>query len=132
MVTSSWGLQGTLEFVRVTCQYSDLYTYKASECKHTILRLHCALSKSSLWNMEYVARGGAFECPHIYITYIYIPGYIHRRKYIYRRDYIYIYLGICAYYTSGSMYICPAVYVCMVDAWAFKGTAMGYISHVPQ
>ena len=35
----------------------DLYSnYKASECKRTIIRLHCATSKSSLWNMEYVAR----------------------------------------------------------------------------
>ena len=22
--------------------------------------------------------------------------------------------------------------ICMIDAWAFKGTATGYISHVPQ
>ena len=42
---------------------SNLYTYKASECKRTIIRLHCATSKSSLWNMEYVACGGALECP---------------------------------------------------------------------
>ena len=56
------------------------YTYKASKCKCTIIRLHCATSKSSLWNMEYVARGSAFEHPHIYCTnlfimyiYIYIP-----------------------------------------------------------
>ena len=32
------------------------------------LRLHCATSKSSLRNMEYVARGGAFERPRIYRT----------------------------------------------------------------
>ena len=30
----------------------------------------CATSKSSLWNMEYVARGGAFECPRIYRTHV--------------------------------------------------------------
>ena len=48
----------------------DLYSnYKASECKRTIIRLHCATSKSSLWNMEYVARGGAFERPRIYRVY---------------------------------------------------------------
>ena len=55
---SSRGLRGTLKF----------YTYKASECKHAIIRLHCATSKSSLWNMEYVAHGSAFEHPHIYRT----------------------------------------------------------------
>ena len=63
-----------LEFVRVIWLYSSLYTYKASECKHAIIRLHCATSKSSLWKMGYVARGGAFERPRIYHTstmYIY-------------------------------------------------------------
>ena len=48
--------------------FESVYTYKASECKHAIVRLHCATSKSSLWNIEYVARGGAFECPCIYRT----------------------------------------------------------------
>ena len=48
--------------------FKSVYTYKASECKHAIVRLHCATSKSSLWNMEYVARGGAFERLHIYRT----------------------------------------------------------------
>ena len=48
--------------------YSNLYTDKASECKCTIIRLHCATSKSSLWNMRYVAHGGAFERPRIYRT----------------------------------------------------------------
>ena len=37
----------------------------------TLIRLHCATSKSSLWNMEYVARGGASERPHIYRTSTY-------------------------------------------------------------
>ena len=74
MATSSWGLRGTLEFVRVICLCSNLYTYKASACKRTIIRLHCATSKSSLWNMEYVARGGAFEHPHIYCTNVHVPG----------------------------------------------------------
>ena len=52
--------------------FKSVYTYKASECKHTIIRLHCATSKSSLWNMEYVARGGAFERPRIYHTSTYV------------------------------------------------------------
>ena len=30
--------------------------------KRAVIRLHCATSKS-LWNMEYVARGGTFERP---------------------------------------------------------------------
>ena len=68
MATSSRGLRGTLEFVHVICLYSNLYTYKASVCKRTIIRLHCATSKSSLWNMGYVARGGAFKCPRSYST----------------------------------------------------------------
>ena len=48
--------------------FKSVYTYKASECKRTIIRLHCATSKSSLWNMEYVAHGSALECPRIYCT----------------------------------------------------------------
>ena len=47
------------------CNLPVLYTYKASECKRAIIRLHC---KSSLWNTGYVDSGGAFECPHIYRT----------------------------------------------------------------
>ena len=54
-----------MEFVRVI---SNLYTYKASECKRAITRLHCATSKSSLWNMGNVSHGGAFECLRIYRT----------------------------------------------------------------
>ena len=61
-----------LEFARVICLYSNLYTYKASECKHAIIRLHCATSKSSVWNMGYVAHGGAFEHPRIYRTNIHV------------------------------------------------------------
>ena len=64
--------------VHVICLYSNLYntyTYKASECKCAIIRLHCATSKSSLWNMEYVARGGAFECPRIYRTSVHVYIY---------------------------------------------------------
>ena len=57
-----------LEFVCVIRLYSNLYTYKASEYKHATIRLHSATSKSSLWNMRYVARGSAFERPHIYRT----------------------------------------------------------------
>ena len=37
------------------------HNYKTSLC----------YSKSSLWNMEYVARGGAFECQRIYRTSTY-------------------------------------------------------------
>ena len=59
---------GALEFVHVICLYLNLYTYKASESKRTIIRLHCATSKSSLWNMGYVAHGGAFKSPRIYRT----------------------------------------------------------------
>ena len=44
------------------------YTYKASECKRAVIRLHCATSKSSLWYMGYVPCGGAFERPRIYRT----------------------------------------------------------------
>ena len=43
---------------RSTCNLSvikSVHTYKASECKRTIIRLHCAISKALLWNMEYVA-----------------------------------------------------------------------------
>ena len=76
MGTSSRGLQGTLELVFVICLYSNLYTYKAFECKRAIIRLHSATSKSSLWNMGYVARGGAFECPRIYRTSIHIDVYV--------------------------------------------------------
>ena len=65
------------EFVRVICLYSNLYTYKASDCKHTIISLHCATSKSSLWNMGYVARGGVFECPRIYRTNVYVSTCIY-------------------------------------------------------
>ena len=48
--------------------FKSVYTYKASKCKRAIIRLHCATSKSSLWYMEYVPRGGAFERPRIYRT----------------------------------------------------------------
>ena len=41
-------------FTAVICLYSNLYTYKASECKRAIIRLHYATSKSSLWHMGYV------------------------------------------------------------------------------
>ena len=51
---------------------SNLYTYKASKCKRTIIRLHCATSKSSLWNMGYVARVSAFEHPRIYRTNVHV------------------------------------------------------------
>ena len=63
--------------------YSNLYTYKASECKRAIIRLHCATSKSSLWNMEYVAHGSAFERPCIYRTSIHIHVYKHMYMYMY-------------------------------------------------
>ena len=48
--------------------FKSVYTYKASECKRAIIRLHCATSKSSLWYMGYVPRGGAVERPRIYRT----------------------------------------------------------------
>ena len=44
-------------FVRV---YSNLYTYKASKCKHTIIRLHHATSKFAPWNMGYVVPLNAY------------------------------------------------------------------------
>ena len=56
--------------VCVICLYS--HPYKASVCKHAIIRLHRATPKSSLWNMEYVAHGGVFECPCIYRTSMYV------------------------------------------------------------
>ena len=61
--------------------FKSVHTYKASECKCTIIRLHCATSKSSLWNMEYVARGGAFERPHIYRTRIHVYEKKARQRY---------------------------------------------------
>ena len=59
--------------------FKSVHTYKASECKRAIIRLHCATSKSSLWYMGfmYVPHGGAFECPHIYCTNMYIHVYMH-------------------------------------------------------
>ena len=75
MATSSWGLPSTLEFVRVICLYSNLYTYKASECKHANIRLACDTSKSSLWNMGYVARGGAFESIIYTVRVLLIPSF---------------------------------------------------------
>ena len=50
------------------CKSVYTCTYKASKCKRTSIRPHCAISKSSLWYMGYVPRGGAFECPRIYCT----------------------------------------------------------------
>ena len=52
--------------------FKSVYTYKASECKRAIIRLHCATSKSSLWYMGYVPRGRAFERPRIYRTSTYV------------------------------------------------------------
>ena len=49
--------------------FKSVCTYKAS---HAIIRLHGGTSKSSPCNMDYVARGGAFERPRIYRTYTYI------------------------------------------------------------
>ena len=58
----------------VICLYSNLYTYKASVCKHTNITLHCATSMSSLWYMGYVhvPCSGALEHPRIYRTNMYI------------------------------------------------------------
>ena len=44
----------------VSVRVSNLPVFKSvylqvSECKHAIIRLHCATSKSSLWNMGYAA-----------------------------------------------------------------------------
>ena len=58
----------------------NLPVYKASECKHTIIRLHCATSKFSLWNMEYVANGGAFERPCIYRTSICVHTHVYNER----------------------------------------------------
>ena len=78
--------------VRVIYLHSNLYTYKASKCKRAIIRLHCATSKSSLWNMEYVARGGAFECSRIYrisrfiehvIVHSQLHVHVHKHSYMY-------------------------------------------------
>ena len=44
--------------------------------QHAIKRFHCATSKSSLWNMEYVDHGGAFERPHIYRTNMYVQCHV--------------------------------------------------------
>ena len=41
---------GYVEYVK----FKSVYTYKASECKRAIIRLHCATSKSSLWYVGYV------------------------------------------------------------------------------
>ena len=43
------------------------------------VRNYKTTSKSSLWNMEYVARGGALECPRIYrtSTFVYIRVHVH-------------------------------------------------------
>ena len=54
--------------VVVTTGVLEFACIQVSECKRAIIRLHCATFKCSLWNMEYVARGGAFECPRIYRT----------------------------------------------------------------
>ena len=81
-----------------TCNFpvfKSVYTYKASECKCAIIRLHCATSKSSLWNMEYVARGGAFERPHIYRTIIYVHEHV-----------VFTVYGIC---TARGLYVLPRV-----------------------
>ena len=77
-------------FTAVICLYSNLYTYNASDCKCTIIRLHCATSKSSLWYMGYVPCGSATELPHIYRTNVYMYiAYIHV---MHVHVYIYIYL----------------------------------------
>ena len=36
--------------------------------------LHCVTSKSSLWDMGYVAHGGAFERPRIVQIHTYVFG----------------------------------------------------------
>ena len=63
---------------------SPNYTYKASECKRTIIRLHCATSKSSLWYMGYVPLGGAFERSRICRTSMYVCMYVLAPKLIWR------------------------------------------------
>ena len=67
LVVAMSGTTGCVEIVK---------SVKASECKHAIIRLHCATSKSSLWYMGYVPCGSAFESPRIYrksrIVHIYI------------------------------------------------------------
>ena len=52
-----------LFFTAVICLCSNQYTYKASECKCIII----STSKSSVWYMGYVPRGGA----HASIVQIY-------------------------------------------------------------
>ena len=44
-------------FTAVICLYSNLYTYKASECKHVIIRLHRATLSfhCGTWDMYPVA-----------------------------------------------------------------------------
>ena len=84
-------------FTAVICLYSNLYTYNASDCKCTIIRLHCATSKSSLWYMGYVPCGGATELPHIYRTNVYMYiAYIHV---MHVHVYIYIYMMYMYTYT---------------------------------
>ena len=64
LVVRDYGYVGARDLPVFKC----VYMYKTSECKHAIVRLHCATSKSLLWNMEYVARGSGFKRPHIYRT----------------------------------------------------------------
>ena len=53
--------------------YSIRIYLQGFQVQHAIIRLHCATSKSSLWNMEYVARGGALNA-HASIVQVYIES----------------------------------------------------------
>ena len=68
---------------RSMCNLPVFKSAYTSECKHAIISLHC---KSSLWNMEYVACGGAFERPRIYRTNRYgrLVGQKLQHTYVYK------------------------------------------------
>ena len=60
MATSSQGTTGSVGVHSCNLPvFKSVYIEGFPECKHAIIRLHCATSKSSLWNMGYVAHGGA-------------------------------------------------------------------------
>ena len=107
-------------FARSLClniRFARIYTYKASKCKHAIIRLQCATSKSSIWYIENMYPMAVPLNAHMptHLSYKYIP-----------RD---------VYYITGSMYISlavhilldtksPALYVIVVS-WFLQ--CMGYV-----
>ena len=54
----------------------DAWAFKGTAMGYMgCIRLHCAISKSSLWNMGHVACGSAFERPRIYCTNSFVCGH---------------------------------------------------------